>query len=82
MTHLDFTRRGLLGGAAALSAAGSAGFARGAFAGQVENNEDDRRESERYDGKGRAHRGRVAELALLEGRNSRRAAMSSSAKPM
>jgi cytosine/adenosine deaminase-related metal-dependent hydrolase len=32
MTHLDFTRRGLLGGAAALSAAGSAGFARGAFA--------------------------------------------------
>ena len=32
MTHLDFTRRGLLGGAAALSAAGSAGFARRAFA--------------------------------------------------
>jgi 5-methylthioadenosine/S-adenosylhomocysteine deaminase len=32
MTHLDFTRRALLGGAAALSAAGSAGFARTAFA--------------------------------------------------
>ena len=32
MTHLDFTRRRLLGGAAALSAAGSAGFARRAFA--------------------------------------------------
>ena len=32
MTHLGFTRRGLLGGAAALSVAGSGGFARRAFA--------------------------------------------------